>query len=114
VAFENETQQDCGKVDIFVRTSNVKRLSDFQMWQVGHNPSCFLKQAQEIEHTVKGDRVQRNGREEQTRVKALTTQAAGDTQLHFVKTYWPEFGLTDMLPILLGWQQKVWLRSLGF
>jgi ditrans,polycis-polyprenyl diphosphate synthase len=40
------------------------------------------------------------------------SQANDDTQLHFVKTYWPEFGLTDMLPILLGWQQKQWLRNL--
>ncbi|KAK1925496.1 Decaprenyl diphosphate synthase-like protein [Papiliotrema laurentii] len=62
---------DPGKLDILVRTSNVKRLSDFMMWQ-----------------------------------------ANDDTQLHFVKTYWPEFGLTDMLPILLGWQQKQWLRNL--
>ncbi|KAI9634977.1 Decaprenyl diphosphate synthase-like protein [Dioszegia hungarica] len=59
-------------LDIFVRTSNVKRLSDFMMWQ-----------------------------------------SSQDTQLHFVRTMWPEFGLTDMLPILLGWQQKVWLARLG-
>ncbi|ORY28474.1 putative undecaprenyl diphosphate synthase-domain-containing protein [Naematelia encephala] len=63
---------DSGKLDILVRTSNVKRLSDFMMWQ-----------------------------------------ASEDTQLHFVRTNWPEFGLTDMLPILLGWQQKIWLRTLG-
>lgn len=61
------------KLDILVRTSDVKRLSDFMMWQ-----------------------------------------ACDDTQLHFVKTYWPEFGLSDMLPILLGWQQKVWMRKLGW
>ncbi|KIR57152.1 di-trans,poly-cis-decaprenylcistransferase [Cryptococcus gattii Ru294] len=61
------------KLDILVRTSDVKRLSDFMMWQ-----------------------------------------ACDDTQLHFVKTYWPEFGLSDMLPILLGWQQKVWMRELGW
>lgn len=41
------------------------------------------------------------------------TQASEDTQLHFVKTYWPEFGLTDMLPILLGWQQKQWLSGMS-
>ncbi|KAL1412840.1 cis-prenyltransferase [Vanrija albida] len=57
-----------GPLDIFIRTSGVKRLSDFMMWQ-----------------------------------------ADEDTQIHFVKTYWPDFGLTDLLPILLGWQQKVWL-----
>lgn len=32
---EDDTEADCGKIDIFVRTSNVKRLSDFLMWQVG-------------------------------------------------------------------------------
>ncbi|WRT67835.1 di-trans,poly-cis-decaprenylcistransferase [Kwoniella shivajii] len=65
--------EEAGKLDILVRTSDVKRLSDFMMWQ-----------------------------------------ASEDTQLHFVKTYWPEFGLSDMIPILLGWQQKQWMRQLGF
>ncbi|WVQ96451.1 di-trans,poly-cis-decaprenylcistransferase [Kwoniella sp. CBS 9459] len=64
--------EDAKKLDILVRTSDVKRLSDFMMWQ-----------------------------------------ASEDTQLHFVKTYWPEFGLSDMIPILLGWQQKMWMRRLG-
>ncbi|WVQ72769.1 di-trans,poly-cis-decaprenylcistransferase [Cryptococcus sp. DSM 104548] len=65
--------EDAGKLDILVRTSDVKRLSDFMMWQ-----------------------------------------SSDDTQLHFVKTYWPEFGLSDMIPILLGWQQKVWMQKLGW
>lgn len=73
-----------GKLDVLVRTSNVKRLSDFMMWQVGAWARCSSPQSNK------------------------------DTQLHFVKTYWPEFGLTDMLPILLGWQQKAWLRSVGW
>jgi len=62
-----------GKLDLLIRTSNVKRLSDFMMWQADEG-----------------------------------------TQIHFVKTYWPDFGLSDMLPILLGWQQKVWLRRWGY
>lgn len=61
---------DAGPLDIFIRTSDVKRLSDYMM------PQCHA-----------------------------------DTQLHFIKTYWPDFGLSDLLPILLGWQQKVWLRQ---
>ncbi|WWC62522.1 di-trans,poly-cis-decaprenylcistransferase [Kwoniella dejecticola CBS 10117] len=64
---------ESGKLDILVRTSNVKRLSDFMMWQ-----------------------------------------ASQDTQLHFVNTFWPEFGLSDMIPILLGWQQKQWIKHLGW
>lgn len=39
----------------------------------------------------------------------MMPQCNADTQLHFIKTYWPDFGLSDLLPILLGWQQKVWL-----
>ncbi|WVN85085.1 di-trans,poly-cis-decaprenylcistransferase [Cryptococcus depauperatus CBS 7841] len=65
--------EDPRKLDILVRTSGVKRLSDYMLWQ-----------------------------------------ASDDTQLHFVDTYWPDFGLSDMVPILLGWQQKVWTRRLGW
>lgn len=61
---------EAGPLDILIRTSDVKRLSDFMMMQCND-----------------------------------------DTQLHFVKTYWPDFGLSDLLPILLGWQQKVWLQG---
>ncbi|RXK35752.1 di-trans,poly-cis-decaprenylcistransferase [Tremella mesenterica] len=43
----------------------------------------------------------------------LMWQCCEDTQIHFVRTHWPEFGLTDMLPILLGWQQKVWMSYWG-
>ncbi|TXT15858.1 hypothetical protein VHUM_00361 [Vanrija humicola] len=68
VASANAVDNGHGPLDIFIRTSGVKRLSDFMMWQ-----------------------------------------ADEDTQIHFVKTYWPDFGFTDLLPILLGWQQKVWL-----
>jgi len=54
-------------LDIFVRTSGVKRLSGFLTWQCS-------------EHT----------------------------QIHMVDTYWPEFGLFDLVPILLKYQRKVW------
>lgn len=46
-------------------------------------------------------------------VRVDHSQASEDTQLHFVRTMWPEFGLSDLLPILLGWQQKMWLRGIG-
>lgn len=83
-----EAEEEYGKIDIYVRTSDVRRLSDFQMWQV----SPLSAPTDEL---------------------MADEQAGDDTQLHFVKTYWPDFGLNDMLPILLGWQQKVWLRALG-
>ncbi|KAF7353737.1 Alkyl transferase [Mycena venus] len=54
-------------LDILIRTSGVKRLSDFLLWQCSEN-----------------------------------------TQIHFSKTYWPEFGLWDFIPILLDYQRKAW------
>ncbi|KAF8443017.1 Decaprenyl diphosphate synthase-like protein [Boletus edulis BED1] len=54
-------------LDIFVRTSGVKRLSGFLTWQ-----------------------------------------CCEETQMHMVDAYWPEFGLFDLVPILLEYQRKVW------
>ncbi|KAH7927801.1 Di-trans-poly-cis-decaprenylcistransferase [Leucogyrophana mollusca] len=54
-------------LDIFIRTSGVKRLSGFMQWQ------C-------CEHT----------------------------QIQMIDTYWPDFGLSDLVPILLDYQRKVW------
>ncbi|KAJ7349007.1 Decaprenyl diphosphate synthase-like protein [Mycena albidolilacea] len=54
-------------LDILVRTSGVKRLSDFLLWQSSEN-----------------------------------------TQIHFSKAYWPEFGLWDFVPIILDYQRKAW------
>jgi len=54
-------------LDILVRTSGVKRLSDFFLWQCCEN-----------------------------------------TQIQFSNTFWPDFGLFDLIPILLDFQWKVW------
>jgi len=35
-------------------------------------------------------------------------QCCEETQLQFVPTYWPEFGLFDFIPIILDYQRKVW------
>jgi len=58
-------------VDILIRTSGVKRLSDFLLWQCAEN-----------------------------------------TQIHFTKAYWPEFGLWDFIPILLDYQRKIWSQKI--
>ncbi|KAF8843354.1 Di-trans-poly-cis-decaprenylcistransferase [Paxillus ammoniavirescens] len=57
-------------LDVFIRTSGVKRLSGFLTWQCN-------------EHT----------------------------QIHLVDTYWPDFGLFDLVPILLEYQRKVWAEE---
>ncbi|EAU85142.1 dehydrodolichyl diphosphate synthetase [Coprinopsis cinerea okayama7 len=56
-------------LDILIRTSGVKRLSDFLLWQ-----------------------------------------CCEDTQIHFTDTFWPDFALTDFIPILLDYQRKVWSK----
>ncbi|KAG7562893.1 hypothetical protein FFLO_01722 [Filobasidium floriforme] len=73
VLFSNLSTQKSGSppLDILIRTSDVKRLSDFMMWQCSSN-----------------------------------------TSLEFVKTFWPEFGIRDMVPILLAYQRKVVLSRI--
>ncbi|KAI0087328.1 Di-trans-poly-cis-decaprenylcistransferase [Irpex rosettiformis] len=61
---------DSPPVDILVRTSGVKRVSDFLTWQ-----------------------------------------CCEDTQIQFTDCYWPDFGLWDLLPIILDYQQKVWRQK---
>ncbi|KAJ6606355.1 Decaprenyl diphosphate synthase-like protein [Mycena vulgaris] len=57
-------------LEILIRTSGVKRLSDFLLWQCSEN-----------------------------------------TQIHFCKAYWPDFGLLDFVPIILEYQRKMWGRK---
>jgi len=64
------TERSLPPVDVFIRTSGVKRLSDFLLWQIS-------------EHT----------------------------QIHFVSKFWPDFGLFDLIPILLSYQRERWARS---
>lgn len=71
-------------LDIFVRTSGVKRLSGFLNWQV--SPEIALNIFRSY----------------------LRLQCSEHTQMHMVDTYWPEFGLFDLVPILLEYQRKVW------
>ncbi|KAH6887313.1 dehydrodolichyl diphosphate synthetase [Coprinopsis sp. MPI-PUGE-AT-0042] len=54
-------------LDVLIRTSGVKRLSDFLLWQCCEN-----------------------------------------TQIQYTDTYWPDFGLFELIPILLDYQRKVW------
>ncbi|EMD38029.1 hypothetical protein CERSUDRAFT_93552 [Gelatoporia subvermispora B] len=57
-------------LDLLIRTSGVKRLSDFLLWQCCEN-----------------------------------------TQLQFSPTYWPDFGLWDIVPMLLDYQRKAWASA---
>ncbi|KAJ7221645.1 Decaprenyl diphosphate synthase-like protein [Mycena pura] len=59
-------------LEVLVRTSGAKRLSDYLLWQCNEN-----------------------------------------TQIHFVKKYWPEFGLLDFVPVVLDYQRKVWSQRIS-
>lgn len=72
-------------LDILIRTSGVKRLSDFLLWQVRN---LTLSSS----HTY------------------YCIKCSENTQLQFADTYWPNFGLLDFVPILLDYQRKVWSR----
>jgi ditrans,polycis-polyprenyl diphosphate synthase len=73
-------------LDILIRTSGVKRLSDYLLWQVS---SAFTP----------------------GHLHALTiSKCTEKTQIHFIDTYWPDIGLFDLLPIILDYQRKVWSR----
>jgi ditrans,polycis-polyprenyl diphosphate synthase len=71
-------------LDVLIRTSGVKRLSDYLLWQVSP-PFAPVT------------------------INAFTTwQCTENTQIHFIDTYWPDIGLFDLLPIILDYQRKVW------
>ena len=79
-------------LDILVRTSGVKRLSDYLLWQVRRRSIVF--------HQLHNSPVR----------YLWYTQCSEDTQLQFTSTYWPEFGLWDFVPIILDFQRKVWAK----
>lgn len=86
-------------LDILVRTSGVKRLSDFMLWQVRSAPSFLPARPPLFFHSAEVD------------AKAYLVQCCEDTQLHLLSTYWPDFDLWDFVPVILDYQRKVWARS---
>lgn len=77
-------------LDILIRTSGVKRLSDFMLWQVGpiKTISSFP-----VDHRP--------------------LQCCENTQIQFTSGYWPDFGLFDFIPIILNYQRKVWNNNIS-
>lgn len=77
-------------VDILVRTSGVKRLSDFLLWQVSSTvPVLCLP-----DMLTDG------------RYPKLNRQCCEGTQLQFISTLWPACGLWDVFPVILDYQRK--------
>jgi hypothetical protein len=117
-------------LDIFIRTSGVKRLSGFLQWQVclcsfpvftsPYHQSLFIllvclpspiskKWTFFLSTLAIMAYTHPNRRFHQTH--SYFSQCCENTQIHMVDTYWPDFGLWDFVPILLDYQRKVWARS---
>ncbi|KAH7105906.1 Di-trans-poly-cis-decaprenylcistransferase [Auriculariales sp. MPI-PUGE-AT-0066] len=44
----------------------------------------------------------------------LLWQSCENTQIHFTQTYWPQYGLRELGPVLLDYQRRVWHKRVGF
>ena len=75
-------------LDILIRTSGVKRLSDYLLWQVGPGGITLNQSVTSCTHPIR--------------------QCTENTQIHFIDTFWPDMGLLDLLPIILDYQRKIW------
>jgi len=83
---------------MLIRTSGVKRFSDFLLWQVHFWSYCFARLSRLFTSLTQ---------------YAPVLQQADDTQIYFTDVYWPEFGLWEFIPILFDYQRKVWAGALG-
>ena len=74
-------------LDILIRSSGVKRLSDFLMWQVWTWLPTRCKDCGDLR---------------------VIWQVSENAQLHFTPTHWPDIGFWDLFPVILDYQVKVW------
>ncbi|KAH9460376.1 hypothetical protein MJO28_003958 [Puccinia striiformis f. sp. tritici] len=106
-------------LDILIRTSGVSRLSDFLLWQTTLHSSSSSSSSNTRESEILADQNLLNeSTEEESESKKLikrTRTINKGSSVHFVPKFWPDFGLLDVLPILLGWQaEEIFHKSFKF
>lgn len=101
------TQGGSPPLDILIRTSGVKRLSDFLLYQV----RPFLSPLLSLSLSLCGSLL--------IEVSSMATpfltetQTAEKTKIYFVDTFWPDFGLLQMVRVLLSYQRELWAEEKG-
>ncbi|KAI9627024.1 hypothetical protein KEM48_010068 [Puccinia striiformis f. sp. tritici PST-130] len=97
-------------LDILIRTSGVSRLSDFLLWQTTLNSSSSSSSSNTREsETLADQNLLNEPTEEESESKKLIKRMRKinkGSSVHFVPKFWPDFGLLDVLPILLGGKLK--------
>ncbi|CAH7666688.1 putative undecaprenyl diphosphate synthase-domain-containing protein [Phakopsora pachyrhizi] len=109
----------CPPLDIVIRTSGVHRLSDFLLWQTSRSiessdkiqtnrtPDVQRKESEgktEVDDDYDGLHHHEEPRGRRTTLKFFKDLGPS---VHFVPRFWPDFGILDVLPILLGWQAEM-------
>ncbi|PLW43141.1 hypothetical protein PCASD_08093 [Puccinia coronata f. sp. avenae] len=90
-------------LDMLVRSSGVNRISDYLLWQLIINSSKYVKDD-------KGERKDGSDHSSQVDLERDITEGAA---YHIVPTHWPNFGMDDMVPIILKWQLGEFRKFLG-
>ncbi|KAH9440728.1 hypothetical protein MJO28_003651 [Puccinia striiformis f. sp. tritici] len=90
-------------LDMLVRSSGVNRISDYLLWQLIINSTKYVENyEQESDGEI--------GRENWVKLDRNIVEGAA---YHIVPTHWPNFGMDDMVPIILKWQLGEFRKYLG-
>ncbi|KAG0138861.1 hypothetical protein CROQUDRAFT_55555, partial [Cronartium quercuum f. sp. fusiforme G11] len=79
-------------LDMLIRSSGVNRISDFFLWQLILNSSKYVNVLNDSKH------------DQSLKESNSKRDTIPGAKYHIVPTYWPDFGMWDMVPIIVEWQ----------